>query len=140
MVEGRPVDDGVAVTLMTADGPVHRRDDAVVVATGTAWDRRALGMSPLWASLLERGQAAPHPSGIGVRTDPDGRLIDVGGDVVPGVICLGAIRQGELWETTAIPEIRQQAAAAAELLAAADSPPTAQPAPAMASAPPRFTR
>jgi uncharacterized NAD(P)/FAD-binding protein YdhS len=124
VAEARPADDGIAVTLMTADGPVHRRDDALVVATGTVWDRRALTASPLWASLLARGQAVPHPSGIGVRTDPDGHLLDRDGSVLPGVVCLGAIRQGELWETTAIPEIRQQAAAAAGLLAAAG--PTAE--------------
>ncbi len=36
---------------------------------------------------------------------------------VPGIVCLGSIRQGELWETTAIPEIRSQAVAIAELIA-----------------------
>jgi uncharacterized NAD(P)/FAD-binding protein YdhS len=121
VAEARPLDDGVAVTLSTSDGTVTRRDDALVVATGTMWDRRALHSSPLWSSLLDEGYASLHPSGIGVRTDDDGRLLDATGAVVPGVLCLGSIRQGELWESTAIPEIRQQAAAVASLLATAES-------------------
>jgi uncharacterized NAD(P)/FAD-binding protein YdhS len=126
VAEALPADGGVALTLATADGTLRRRDDALVVATGTAWDRRALGSSALWASLLAQGRATLHSSGIGVRTNPAGRLVDQSGDVTPGVVCLGAIRQGELWESTAIPEIRQQAAAVAELLAAT-SPVVEQP-------------
>jgi uncharacterized NAD(P)/FAD-binding protein YdhS len=117
VVEARPTGDQLMVTLSTADGPVTRKDDAVVVATGAAWDRRALSSSQLWASLLAAGDAAPHPSGMGVRTDCEGRLIDAHGGLTPNVVCLGAIRQGELWESTAIPEIRSQAVAAAILLA-----------------------
>ena len=120
IVGAQLADDGVAVIVATEDGPIRRRDDAVVLATGTMWDRRALAASPIWSSLLDQGYATPHPSGIGVRTDDAGQLVDVGGDVVPGVVCLGAIRQGELWESTAIPEIRQQAAASAELLVTAE--------------------
>ena len=97
--------------------------------TGGRWRRHRS-----WASLLERGHASLHPSGIGVRTDADGRLIDVGGDAVPGVVCLGAIRQGELWETTAIPEIRQQAASVAQLLAMVRPTPEVRPTPAPAPA------
>ena len=51
------------------------------------------------------------------RLDADGRLIDTAGAAVPGIFCIGSIRQGEEWETTAIPEIRSQAAAVATLLA-----------------------
>jgi hypothetical protein len=46
-----------------------------------------------------------------------GYLIDGAGGTVPDIVCIGSIRQGEEWETTAIPEIRAQAAAIAELLA-----------------------
>jgi uncharacterized NAD(P)/FAD-binding protein YdhS len=109
--------DGVELVVTTSWRSVRRRGDAVVVATGAAWDRRSLQRSPLWANLLGTNIASPHPSGVGVRLDADGHLIDGAGATVPGIVCLGSIRQGEEWETTAIPEIRAQAAAIAELLA-----------------------
>jgi uncharacterized NAD(P)/FAD-binding protein YdhS len=108
---------GVELVVTTSWRSVRRRGDAVVVATGTAWDRRSLRRSALWANLLDTGVASLHPCGIGVRVDADGYLVDQAGGTVPDVVCLGSIRQGEVWETTAIPEIRAQAAAIAELLA-----------------------
>lgn len=108
--------NGVELVVTTSDQSVRRRGDAVVVATGTAWDRRSLHRSPLWANLLAAGVASIHPCGIGVRLDDDGRLINDAGAPVPGIVCLGSIRQGEEWETTAIPEIRTQAAAVAKLI------------------------
>lgn len=109
--------DGVELVVTTSEGSVRRRGDAVVVATGTVWDRRSLQRSPLWANLLASGVASLHPCGIGVRLDADGHLIDAAGATVAGIVCLGPIRQGEEWETTAIPEIRTQAAAIAKALA-----------------------
>jgi uncharacterized NAD(P)/FAD-binding protein YdhS len=110
-------DGGVELVVTTSWRSMRRRGDAVVVATGTAWDRRSLQCSALWADLLDAGIASMHPSGVGVRLDDDGYLVDQAGAAVPGIVCLGAIRQGEIWETTAIPEIRAQAAAIAQLLA-----------------------
>ncbi|MFI7402040.1 FAD/NAD(P)-binding protein [Streptomyces sp. NPDC049541] len=72
---------------------------------------------PLWRSLFASGAAVPGPLGMGVATR-DGRLLDLEGRADRPLFTLGAPRRGELWETTAIPEIRVQAAAlAAQLLA-----------------------
>jgi hypothetical protein len=109
--------NGVELVVTTSDGSVRRRGDAVVVATGTTWDRRSLQRSTLWSNLLAAGVASPHPCGVGVRLTADGYLIDGSGVTTPNIVCLGLIRQGEEWETTAIPEIRTQAAAIAQLLA-----------------------
>ncbi len=108
---------GVELVVTTSDGSVRRRGDAVVVAAGAAWDRRSLQRSPLWASLLADDIASLHPCGVGVRLTPDGHLIDGGGHSAANIVCIGSIRQGEEWETTAIPEIRSQAAAIATMLA-----------------------
>jgi uncharacterized NAD(P)/FAD-binding protein YdhS len=109
--------NGVELVVTTSDRSVRRRGDAVVVATGTTWDRRSLQRSTLWSNLLAAGVASPHPCGVGVRLTADGYLIDGSGVTIPNIVCLGLIRQGEEWETTAIPEIRTQAAAIAQLLA-----------------------
>jgi uncharacterized NAD(P)/FAD-binding protein YdhS len=65
------------------------------------------------ASLVRRGLARPGPHGIGLATSPDGA---VEGPLADRLWTLGALRRGELWETTAIPEIRGQARAVAQAL------------------------
>jgi uncharacterized NAD(P)/FAD-binding protein YdhS len=96
--------DRLAVTL--SDGR-RLEVDGIVNATGPAWDPRA-GDSVLLHALLADGLAAPGPVGLGLRTGPDGRL--AGSDV----FALGALRRGELWESVAVPELREQAAGVAE--------------------------
>ncbi len=99
---------GMRVTL--ADGSVH---DVgwVVNCTGPALDVRRLG-HPLLDDLLAPragvsfAQAAT--AGMGFRTR-DGRLLDSTGRADAPVWTLGALRRGELWESTAVPEIRSQA-------------------------------
>ncbi|MFD5636346.1 FAD/NAD(P)-binding protein [Streptomyces sp. NPDC127077] len=76
---------------------------------------------PLWASLFDTGAAVPGPLGLGVATR-EGRLLDTEGRAGLAVFTLGAPRRGELWETTAIPEIRVQAAELAERLLAPPAP------------------
>ncbi|MEV0741973.1 hypothetical protein AB0I51_39920 [Streptomyces sp. NPDC050549] len=70
---------------------------------------------PLWRGLFAAGMAVPGPLGMGVATR-DGRLLDAQGRCARPLFTLGAPRRGELWETTAIPEIRVQAAALARQL------------------------
>jgi len=130
---------GVELVVTTSDGSVRRRGDAVVVAAGAAWDRRSLHGSPLWANLLAAEVASLHPCGVGVRLTPDGYLIDAAGSTVPNIVCIGAIRQGEEWETTAIPEIRSQAAAIATLLADGASDQPTRRAPSLIAAKPQLT-
>src|ERR1700722_14447789 len=108
---------GVELVVTTSDRSVRRRGDAVVVATGSSWDRRSLHRSPLWSNLLTNNVASLHPSGVGVRLDADGYLIDGAGATVPDAICLGLFRPGGEGEGTRIPEIRSQAATIAQLLA-----------------------
>jgi uncharacterized NAD(P)/FAD-binding protein YdhS len=89
--------------------------DVVVNATGPM---RTLSASsnPLIRRLLASGRARPDGLGIGIATSPDGALIDFEGTVSRRCFTLGPPRRGELLESTAIPEIRGQAAALARLL------------------------
>jgi uncharacterized NAD(P)/FAD-binding protein YdhS len=76
---------------------------------------QALGRVPdrFIAALLRRGLASPGPHGIGLATLADGA---VRGPLADRLWTLGALRRGELWESTAIPEIRLQARAIADSL------------------------
>ncbi|MBJ7530284.1 MAG: hypothetical protein JHD04_12290, partial [Nocardioides sp.] len=74
--------------------------------------------SPLLASLRRRGLVVGDPLGLGVRCTPEGAVLRADGDLVPGLHVVGPPRKGALWETTAVPEIRSQAAELADLLLA----------------------
>jgi uncharacterized NAD(P)/FAD-binding protein YdhS len=88
--------------------------DLAIPTTGPAMDVRALDDS-LVRSLLETGLARPGPHGLGFATAPDGAVLGPLGD---RLWTLGGLRRGDLWESTAIPEIRAQARGLADALGA----------------------
>jgi uncharacterized NAD(P)/FAD-binding protein YdhS len=82
------------------------RADLVVNCTGRSATPEP-GDDPLVSVLLARGSIRRDSLGLGFATHPGGRLVSA--DDLPAWT-LGSLRRGELWETTAIPEIRDQAA------------------------------
>jgi uncharacterized NAD(P)/FAD-binding protein YdhS len=64
---------------------------------------------PLLRGLLESGLVRADALGLGLDTDAEGALLDAEGRASGLFFTLGPLRRGELWETTAIPEIRAQA-------------------------------
>lgn len=88
---------------------------AIVNCTGPLTD---IGRAddPLLRSLQARGLAAPDPLRLGLDSTPAGEVIGADGVVVPGLFAVGPPRKGTLWESTAIPEIRTQAAEVARLV------------------------
>jgi uncharacterized NAD(P)/FAD-binding protein YdhS len=70
----------------------------------------------LLSQLLDGGLIRPDPLGLGLDVAESGRCIGRSGDITPAVYALGTLCKGTLWETTAIPEIRTQAAELARLL------------------------
>jgi uncharacterized NAD(P)/FAD-binding protein YdhS len=87
----------------------------VIRCTGPTERLAAIG-DPLLDGLFRRGDVRPGPLGLGLDTDPDGRLLDRTGRPSDTLWALGPLRRGALLETTAIPEIRDQAAALARIL------------------------
>jgi uncharacterized NAD(P)/FAD-binding protein YdhS len=83
----------------------------VVNCTGPQTDIRRLG-NPLLDDLLLPGNGAAFArvatGGMGLQT-ANGRLVNSYGNSDAPLWTLGALRRGELWESTAIPEIRSQA-------------------------------
>jgi uncharacterized NAD(P)/FAD-binding protein YdhS len=55
------------------------------------------------------GWARRGPAGLGLDVDSRGRVIDTVGSTVPWLWSIGALRRGVLYETTAVPELREQA-------------------------------
>jgi uncharacterized NAD(P)/FAD-binding protein YdhS len=87
----------------------------VLNCTGPESNHRRLN-DPLVRDLLARGVVHPDPLHLGLTTDANGRLEDATGRTPHALYTLGPCRKGSLWETTAVPEIREQAVALAELL------------------------
>jgi uncharacterized NAD(P)/FAD-binding protein YdhS len=73
--------------------------------------------SPLTRSLLAKRLVRADDLGIGLACDPDGALIDAMGNPSRQLFTLGSLRKGELWESTAVPELRVQAERLAARLA-----------------------
>ncbi len=88
----------------------------VINCTGPASDYARLDL-PLVVQMRRAGWLIPDSLRLGVETAEDGRLIGADGQPVDDLFTLGPLRRPSLWESTAIPEIRQQAAALADLLA-----------------------
>jgi uncharacterized NAD(P)/FAD-binding protein YdhS len=123
VLAAEPTVDGRAVDVTLRSGQ-RLTVAAVVNCTGPQGDVRR-SADPLTRDLLASGTATAGPLHLGLRTRA-GRLVDATGSDATPLWTLGALRRGELWETTAIPEIRDQAAALAPtVLAAAKTPPSA---------------
>jgi uncharacterized NAD(P)/FAD-binding protein YdhS len=80
----------------------------VINCTGSETDCRRIDDS-LITSLFVQGLARPDPLFLGLDVDPHGALVDYKGVPSPSLFTIGPTRKGQLWETTAVPEIRQQA-------------------------------
>ena len=93
----------------------------LVNATGIE-TRAAHFPNPLLQAMLQAGHARPGPHGLGIDTDVAGEVVDATGSVQPRIAAIGSLRLGTLWETTAVPDLRVDAALlASRWLAAAAS-------------------
>ncbi|SDL28622.1 FAD/NAD(P)-binding protein [Nonomuraea jiangxiensis] len=96
------------------DGAVTEFDVGWLVnATGPAPDVTA---DPFLAGLVAAGTVRPDSLRFGLDTDGQGALLDATGQPSDRMFTLGPLLRGSLYETTAVPEIRAQAAALAPLL------------------------
>ncbi|WP_243040925.1 FAD/NAD(P)-binding protein [Dyella sedimenti] len=94
--------------------------DLVIQATGLD-TAVAYCAHDLLSQLLRDGLAVADPLHLGVLAKPDGRLLDADGRVQPGLHAIGSLLRGNLWECTAMPEIRAAAHRLAVRLASADT-------------------
>lgn len=110
VLAARPAGAGLEVDVALArSGRVRTLTFASVVAcTGAELDVRR-DPNPLLAALLDAGLASPDELALGLRATADGALLDARLRADGRVYALGTLRRGELWETTAMEEIRAQA-------------------------------
>jgi uncharacterized NAD(P)/FAD-binding protein YdhS len=111
------IDDEVVLTLQRR-GQTHTEVlsvGRVINCTGPARDIR-LTSSRLLRSLLEDGLARPGPLALGLDVDDSGALIGADDGVDDRIYAIGPLLKDHLWETTAVRELRIQAAELARRL------------------------
>jgi uncharacterized NAD(P)/FAD-binding protein YdhS len=109
--------DGVRVRIEAGGSAAELAVGWVVNCTGPASDITATA-DPLLRHLLEAGLARPDRLRMGLDADPHGALRDADGRPASDIFTLGPLLRGSRYETTAVPEIRGQAAALARHLSA----------------------
>ncbi|GBR08067.1 hydroxyacylglutathione hydrolase [Acetobacter oeni LMG 21952] len=109
--------DGAVLTLRTGGGTACADFGRVINCTGPDTQYRRV-VSPLLSGLFDNGLAREGDLGVALALDSDGRVMDASGVPHPSLYAIGPMRAGALFETTAIPEIRQQASDLAALVAA----------------------
>jgi uncharacterized NAD(P)/FAD-binding protein YdhS len=105
--------DGDRVTLALAGGRTAEVEPRWIVnCTGPARGAAALDRAPL-SGLRRAGALSPATSGRGVRVDESLHPVASDGTPVPGLFVVGPLAGGSFFESTAVPELRDQARAAA---------------------------
>ena len=95
---------GAAIVL--PDGARQQvRAAAVVDCTGSQLDV-SRSEQPLLRALVADGTVTAHHTGLGLAADPEHRVAD-------GLYAVGSLLVGQLWESIAVPELRDQAAVVA---------------------------
>ena len=100
---------------VTHAGDAHTLDAGLVIqTTGLHTDVRRTD-HPLVRQLLTNAHISADPLGLGMQAASDGRLRH-GDGYWPHLFALGGLLRGTLWESSAMPEIRQQARVLADRL------------------------
>jgi uncharacterized NAD(P)/FAD-binding protein YdhS len=114
-VADRP--SGTEAVIALREGGEWRSPVARVVnCTGPDTQYRQIN-HPLVLDLIGTGLARPDPLGLGLDVAPDGRLKDEDGLAERPLFTLGWPRQGQLWDATTVPSLREQAREVAEVVA-----------------------
>jgi uncharacterized NAD(P)/FAD-binding protein YdhS len=111
------VGDALQLSLSHAGETRTLSADLVVQTVGLDTDVRRTSHR-LISQLLTNAHIAADPLGLGVKADTDGRL-QHDGQHWPHLFAIGSLLRGTLWESTAMPEIRQQARHLADRLLSA---------------------
>jgi uncharacterized NAD(P)/FAD-binding protein YdhS len=107
---------GACITVRAHDATESFYADRVINCTGPSMNYRRVP-STLLQNLFRRGLITSGPIGTGFHCSQDGAVIDAGGHPSEIIFNLGPGRLGDLLESIAVPEIRQQAVELASTLA-----------------------
>jgi uncharacterized NAD(P)/FAD-binding protein YdhS len=103
----------LAVRERGSDRLIESETSWVINCTGPLPSNRAES-NPVIGSLLVSGVLRPDELALGIETTLNGNAIAADGREVADLFLVGTLRKSTDWESTAVPELRNQAAAVAE--------------------------
>ena len=89
--------------------------DRVINCTGPDYNITR-SQDRLWRNLLECGLCVPDSCGLGLRTGPNGAVVDADGWPGPHLFYVGPMLRADYWEATAVGELRTHAHVVATVL------------------------
>jgi hydroxyacylglutathione hydrolase len=107
---------GARITVRAHDDTESFYAGRVINCTGPSMNYRRIP-STLLQNMFDRGLVTSGPLGTGFHCSQDGAVIDARGHASEIIFNLGPGRLGDLIESIAVPEIRQQAVELASMLA-----------------------
>jgi uncharacterized NAD(P)/FAD-binding protein YdhS len=113
----QPQGQGCLARIRLRDGALREVSVArILLCTGPDGSADWRQAAPI-PDLLARGLAMVDGLGMAPAINPESRaMLALGGAPVPSLYMVGPLTRGALWEATAVPEIRAQAAALAAYL------------------------
>jgi uncharacterized NAD(P)/FAD-binding protein YdhS len=88
-------------------------DAAWVVNCTGPMPSNSVESNPIVGSLIVQGLLLPDELSLGIETTGDGNARAENGETVSDLFVVGTLRKPASWESTAVPELRNQAAAVA---------------------------
>ncbi|MBX3404752.1 MAG: FAD/NAD(P)-binding protein [Phycisphaeraceae bacterium] len=104
------------VLMRGAERETALRVARVINCTGPETDLRKVE-DAFVRRLVECGVVRPDALGLGLDTDAYGAIVSADGRVQDRLMLVGPLRKGQLWENTAVPELRHETLAMAKGLA-----------------------
>jgi uncharacterized NAD(P)/FAD-binding protein YdhS len=112
----RPLPHELQVSVQRGTGPVRQLTaHHVITCTGPLLDYSRI-QEPVVAGLRASGHLQPDALRLGIRTDAHGALLGATGQASDTLFTLGPSRRPFFFESTAVPELREQAVALAREL------------------------
>ncbi|HEV3341339.1 MAG TPA: FAD/NAD(P)-binding protein [Pirellulales bacterium] len=107
--------DGVRLVIVerNGQGSTELNVNWVINCTGPV-PTNSVESNPAIGSLLVYGLLSPDELSLGIETTADGNAVDAQGRKVPDLFVVGTLRKPASWESTAVPELRSQAASVAQ--------------------------
>jgi uncharacterized NAD(P)/FAD-binding protein YdhS len=112
-IDAREVDGAANITIHTGHGVDELQPFRVINCAGLELNL-AKSANPLLRQLLAEGMVEAHATGLGMTADKHYRAW---GTMYPNLYVVGSLLTGQLLESTAVPELRTQAASISKALA-----------------------
>jgi uncharacterized NAD(P)/FAD-binding protein YdhS len=117
IVDATKTEDGIEIIYRSEHRNITQVFHKVINCTGPESNYRKVRF-PIISDLINRGKVKADELGLGIECTPEGRIINEQNNIENGLWCIGPMRKSVLWETTALRELREQAAELATLIAA----------------------